>query len=113
MYIAFRPIISITNMIMKDSLMKIRMSLVTFFLNMFKHLNGEGIEEWDKFNEKRGIFKLLMEKDIENTIVFWRMARTECPKMSKLSLKLLNVPASSAQLERFFFFQIGRKFTPQ
>jgi hypothetical protein len=30
---------------------------------LFKHLDGEGIE-WDKFNEKRGVFKLLIEKDI-------------------------------------------------
>lgn len=69
---------------------------------LFKHLNGNGIEEWDKFNEKLGIFRLLEEKNIENPLTFWRMARNECPNLSEFALKFLKIPASSVQLERVF-----------
>lgn len=69
---------------------------------LFKHLNNDGIEDWDCFNRKINFFQLLYEKDIKKPIVFWNMAAMKHPNLSSLALKLLVIPASSAHIEKVF-----------
>ncbi|XP_044766248.1 uncharacterized protein LOC123322369 [Coccinella septempunctata] len=86
---------------------------------LFKLLDNKGIEEWDKFNTRSGMLhkysklslvlstpnqhiQILFHKKANKPLVFWRMAQMECPVLGSLALKLLKIPASSAQLERLF-----------
>lgn len=48
------------------------------------------------------MFAVLSEKKISKPLIFWRMSKTEFPILGDLALKLLQVPASSAQIERLF-----------
>ncbi|XP_072400591.1 LOW QUALITY PROTEIN: uncharacterized protein [Diabrotica undecimpunctata] len=74
--------------------------IITQFL--LRKLCNQGIEEWDKFNTKSGIFSTLWEKGVEKPLVFWRVVKLECPILAKMALRLLKMPASSAQIERLF-----------
>lgn len=70
-----------------------------FFLN---ELDLDGLSELAMFQERRGFFSKLFLKNIEDPIVFWNMAKAHYPSLSKIALKLLRIPASSASLERLF-----------
>lgn len=69
---------------------------------LFQNLDGTGIEEWDHYRHKTGFFQTLFEKDIQKPLVFWNMAEMKYPTLTKFAKKLLQIPASSAQLERLF-----------
>lgn len=61
--------------------------------------NGNGITE---FSEGGGIFNVLFEKDIQDPIVFWDMAKVHSPDLGCIVLGVLKIPSSSAQIERVF-----------
>lgn len=71
----------------------------TFFV---KELHSEGLAELLDFQDKRGFFQLLFDKNIENLITFWNAAKVHYPTLNKLVLRLLRIPASSATIERLF-----------
>lgn len=83
-----------------DKLSNIHKDKINNFL--FKELNCTGIEEWDSFRNKTSFFKNLYEKGIKKPLVFWNMAAMKLPTLSNLAIKLLQIPASSAQIERVF-----------
>lgn len=73
-------------------------------LNEFfaQNLDQDGKRELEQFKRKEGIFEDLFQQNYKNPVLFWRAARDEFPILSDLAIKLLNIPASTAQLERFF-----------
>lgn len=71
-------------------------------LFLFQQLNNAGIEDWHAFKTGTGFFQLLRKKNIENSLVFWGMAEIKHPTLARLAIKLLKIPASSAQIERCF-----------
>jgi hAT family C-terminal dimerisation region len=70
-----------------------------FFL---EELSNDGLEDLADFKEKRGVFKTLFDRKLENPMTFWTMSMNKHPFLSKLAKRLLRIPASSAQLERLF-----------
>lgn len=67
------------------------------------HLNDTGKEEFDKYVERSGIFSKLFNKcDLDDPFVFWSMAETYVPVLGKFVIKLMQIPASTAELERLF-----------
>jgi hypothetical protein len=66
------------------------------------NLNADGIEDLDNYNCNEGIFKTLNEKGVVKPLLFWRTAEVNHPNLAKLAVRLLLIPASSAQLERIF-----------
>ena len=69
---------------------------------LFKLLDGTGIEDWDNFRNRTTFFRILYEKKITKPLVFWNTAEMKHPNLAKLAIKLLRIPASSAQIERVF-----------
>ena len=69
---------------------------------LLKNLNSDGLEEWDKFKSKEGVFQCLYEKGIQCPILFWKTAEFYAPTISKIAINLLKIPASSAEIERTF-----------
>lgn len=69
---------------------------------VFNKLDCTGLEEWDSFKRKTSFFRKLFEKGIKRPLVFWNMAAMHYPTLSNLAIKLLQIPASSAQIERIF-----------
>lgn len=66
------------------------------------NLDSKGIESWSTFVNKEGIFNTLFSKKVVDPTTFWTVAAAKHPSLSKLALKLLRIPASTAQLERMF-----------
>ena len=83
-----------------EKLQKTHTSVINKFL--IQNLSGSGLEELDAFIEKREILKILFEKELKSPFTFWKLASSEFPEISNLALKLLMIPASSAQIERVF-----------
>lgn len=69
---------------------------------LLMNLNADGLEDWHKFKNKEGIFEILYKKDVKKPEVFWSTAEFSHPNMAGLALKLLNLPAFSANIERIF-----------
>lgn len=69
---------------------------------LLQNLNADGLEDWHVYKIKGGIFELLYSKEIRKPEIFWSTAEINHPQLAKLALKVLNLPASSAQLERVF-----------
>lgn len=84
----------------KSSLNTNQNAIISKFL--MKNLDNNGLLELDDFKLKRGKFLVLFTKQIKSPSTFWQIARPFFPILSGLALKLLNIPASSAQLERVF-----------
>lgn len=63
---------------------------------LLKELDPEGLDSLQLFRDKKCIFETLMKKGIESPQTFWGMAKSD------LALKLIKIPASTAQLERLF-----------
>lgn len=70
-----------------------------FFL---KYLDSNGLNSYDEFIKKTGVFSILNEKGIHKPLVYWSLAEREHPQLALLAQKLLKIPASSAQIERLF-----------
>lgn len=70
-----------------------------FFL---ENLNSTGITDLHYFKERLGVFRTLKEKNIFDPIIYWSMAKVKHPTLADLAIKLLQIPASSVQIERVF-----------
>lgn len=71
---------------------------------LIKELDGDGLNALVEFQRKdRGIFSTLLKKTTD-PIVFWQLAKRKdsCASLANLAIKLLNIPASTAQIERVF-----------
>lgn len=56
---------------------------------LFKHLNADGLEEWDNFSERKSFFNTLYETNTKKKpMVFWNLAEMKQPILSKLAKKL-------------------------
>lgn len=69
---------------------------------LLENLDGDGIKDLNEYEAKASVFRTLFEKKIEDPIVFWNTAALRHKSLSSLALKLLRIPASSAQIERLF-----------
>lgn len=67
-----------------------------------QNLDGEGLTSLQKFYYNEDIFSILNDRNIHDPIIYWRLAERKHPVLSKLAIRLINIPASSAQLERLF-----------
>lgn len=65
-------------------------------------LESDGLYSLQEFEMCEGIFATLDVKGIVNERTFWRVAQRYHDNLAKIALKLLKIPASSAQLERLF-----------
>jgi hypothetical protein len=68
---------------------------------ILSNLDDAGIESYRSYSEKSGTFAELLKKKL-SARTFWFFARRHHASLSQLALKLHNIPASSAQLERVF-----------
>ena len=71
----------------------------TFFI---ENLQAEDLLSLTLFKEKRGVFRKLFEKNCGDGFVFWKFAKVYYSALASLALKLLQIPSSSAQIERVF-----------
>lgn len=69
---------------------------------LIENLPEEGINGLSDFQENSGIFATLYLKNVQDPITFWNMAKLNYKSLAVLALKLQNLPASSAQIERIF-----------
>uniref|UniRef100_A0A0C9RAK5 ZBED1_2 protein n=1 Tax=Fopius arisanus TaxID=64838 RepID=A0A0C9RAK5_9HYME len=63
------------------------------------------LQQWEglrEYKEKTGIFKTIFDKQITSPKAFWCLAEGYYPTLSQLAQRLLNIPSSSAQIERLF-----------
>lgn len=65
-------------------------------------LTSSGLDELASWKNSTGVFGVLNDKDIKNPFTYWEMAARKSSNLSSLALKLLKIPASSAQIERVF-----------
>lgn len=68
-------------------------------------LNSESEENdfTEKVKKEIQLFRsLLNEKDLSSTVKFWRENKRRLPCLFKLVLRLLTIPTTSAEAERFF-----------
>ena len=73
---------------------------IAIHLGLLKAVRSVAIEK-----EKLDFTELLGEiglNRISSSVVFWQTYQVRLPNLSKLALILLNIPASSAFVERFF-----------
>lgn len=69
---------------------------------LLQNLDTEGINSLHNFKENIGIFKTLNEKNVVDPAVFWNMSKIKHSRLSEIAIKLMQLPASSAQIERLF-----------
>lgn len=74
-------------------------SVISFLV---ENLSIDGVAQLSDYNEKQGLFKTLFEKNLNDGKVFWQIASTKYKELSGFAIKLLNIPASTAQIERLF-----------
>jgi hypothetical protein len=67
-----------------------------------ENLSADGLMDLFAYNNNEGVFKHLTQKQLVSPIVFWSMAEKKHNTLAKLALRLLKIPAASAQLERVF-----------
>jgi hypothetical protein len=67
-----------------------------------ENLSPDGLMDLFAYNNNEGVFKHLTQKQLVSPIVFWSMAEKKHNTLAKLALRLLKIPAASAQLERVF-----------
>ncbi|EEZ99876.1 hypothetical protein TcasGA2_TC002658 [Tribolium castaneum] len=65
-------------------------------------LSAEGLMSFHQFCSSEDIFETLERKNICCPKVFWGLAERKHPELASVALKLINIPASSASLERVF-----------
>ena len=69
---------------------------------LLENLDATGATSLKRFLEKEGPFRQLYEKKIEDPTSFWYFVRRSDSELARVALRLLKIPASSAQLERLF-----------
>uniref|UniRef100_T1GPP2 HAT C-terminal dimerisation domain-containing protein n=1 Tax=Megaselia scalaris TaxID=36166 RepID=T1GPP2_MEGSC len=73
--------------------------LITNF--MIKELPGNFIDQYLEYKKLDGIFKSYKAK-ASNVFDYWSLIQNRYPEIARIALRLLKIPASSAQLERVF-----------
>lgn len=84
---------------MNDSRQQYASRITNFLL---QNLDNSGLQSLRAYRKNEGFFKTLNLKSIKDPMTYWELASDENKKISDLAQKLLNIPASSAQLERIF-----------
>lgn len=71
---------------------------------LLENLDATGLADLIKFSSNTGIFEILNSKEGLNLKphLYWELASRKCTNLSHNAIKLLSIPASSAQLERVF-----------
>lgn len=69
---------------------------------LIEELDGPGLEDLMHYQKKSGFFQQLFSKQFNNPLAFWNAARVHHPSLSSLAVRLLQIPASSATIERLF-----------
>lgn len=70
---------------------------------VLEHLDADALESVRLFTDNEGKFALLFKKNIKSPKTFWHFARQQGhQKLADFATKFLNIPASTAQLERMF-----------
>lgn len=77
------------------------------YLQMISHffsetLDASGMRDLDAYNQEEGIFRSLHEKEITNPQTYWSMVEPHHKKLAELAKSLLNIPSSTAAIERLF-----------
>ncbi|XP_051156204.1 uncharacterized protein LOC127278512 [Leptopilina boulardi] len=67
-----------------------------------ENLKDGGLKDLKSYLNNTGIFESLNKKSLKNPQTFWDLAQDDHPELAKFSKKLLNIPSSSAALERLF-----------
>lgn len=70
-----------------------------FFLD---NLSANGLISLSQYRAGEGIFGKLFNKNLTDSIAFWTLCKASHPDLANFALKLLKLPASSAQIERLF-----------
>jgi len=81
-------------------LSKSQLILVEDFL--ITQLDNGGLDSLNDFIKNCNFFSALKEKNVISSSTFWGLVENRHSSLSKLAQRLLNIPASSAQLERIF-----------
>lgn len=69
---------------------------------VFEKLDTQGVTSFQQYREKSGKFAELFDKAITSPRTFWFYAKRQHQSLANFALRLINIPASSAQLERLF-----------
>lgn len=70
---------------------------------ILEHLDADALESVRLFTASEGKFALLFKKNIKSPKTFWHFACQQGHKqLADFAIKFLNIPASTAQLERMF-----------
>lgn len=70
---------------------------------VLEHLDGDALESMRLFTSNEGTFAILFKKKLKSPKTFWHFARQQGHKqLADFATKFLNIPASTAQLERMF-----------
>lgn len=67
-----------------------------------EELSENGLGQLQHYKNLTGSFDLIIKKNFKSWDVFWKSCKYFYPELSNLALKLLNIPASTGQLERLF-----------
>ncbi|CAD6240967.1 GSCOCG00012602001-RA-CDS [Cotesia congregata] len=78
---------------------KYRSQALQFIKNKLKETS---YHELEAYQNKSGSFGTLFRKENVPPQLFWQMTENSFPNISKLAQKLINIPGSSAQIERLF-----------
>uniref|UniRef100_A0A1L8DA68 Uncharacterized protein n=1 Tax=Nyssomyia neivai TaxID=330878 RepID=A0A1L8DA68_9DIPT len=76
---------------------------------LLEELNADGLKELYAFQQQRGLFRVLYAKGFKSSdaLLFWNLAKIECPGLSCLAIKLLRIPASAPKIVTAFGGQSG------
>lgn len=69
---------------------------------LLDELDSDGLDSLQLFELNEAVFGTLATKNINNVRTYWRTAERSNANLAKLALRLMKIPASSAQLERLF-----------
>lgn len=67
-----------------------------------QYLLRKALEYLNSFINKEGVSEILCIKKLSSPLVYWSLAEENHPSLAMFAKKLLQIPASSAQLERIF-----------
>lgn len=67
-----------------------------------ENLTDDGLRALEHYMNGTGYFGILHRKNYRSWLVFWKAAAYFYPELSRLALKLLNICAATAELERLF-----------
>lgn len=71
---------------------------------LIEELDASGIESFQEYKYKEGLFEKLNEKKISSPGLYWKsaLASRKHSQLATLAIKLVTIPVSSAEIERVF-----------